>query len=117
VAITELKTGTKALSGNAEWSLTADASFSATANTVDGVFQTYIDVSDMVAGDFLRIKTYEKARSGDTQRVITDTVLTGTQPEPLWTSPSFIFLHGWDVTANCIAGAGITINWSIRQIA
>lgn len=116
MAITELITGTEAV-GTTEHSLATDTSYdTGDAQTTDGVFQVWLDVSDMVAGDTLQIRGYEKVRSGDTQRVFFEIFLSGAQAEPNWVSPSFILLHGWDFTLDAIAGT-ITVNWSIRQVA
>lgn len=117
MALTELKVGTKSLSGNTEWSLSSDAAFSATANTSTGCYQTFIDVSDMTAGDQLNIRIYEKCRSSNSQLLLYSSYLTGTQNDPLWVSPSLILMNGWDFTANSQQGGTILINWSIRQIA
>lgn len=114
MAIAELYSGTEAVS-TTEWSLTTDTS-GPDADTTDGVFQAFLDVSDMVAGDELEIKVYEKARSGDTQRLIEMWVLSGAQSAPLWVSPSLILMHGWDFTVKATAGT-ITVNWSIRQVS
>lgn len=114
MAITELYTGTEAVS-TTEWSLTTDTS-GPDADTNDGVFQVFIDVSDMVAGDQLQIRIYEKVLSSSTQRIVYQSILTGTQSEPIWVSPSLILLHGWDVTLDALAGT-ITCDWSIRQVA
>ena len=70
----------------------------------------------MVAGDQLQIRLYEKVQSSSTQRVVFQAILTGAQSEPIWVSPTFILLHGWDVTLNALAGT-ITVEWSIRQVA
>jgi hypothetical protein len=114
--ITELITGTEAV-GTTEWSLATDTSYdTGDAQTTDGVFQFFIDVSDMVAGDELEIKIYEKVRSADTQRVVYKANLIGAQSEPIWVSPSLVLMHGWDITCDAISGT-ITVNWSIRQIA
>jgi hypothetical protein len=114
MAIAELYSGTEAVT-TTEWSLTTDTS-GPDADTTDGVFQVFLDVSDMVAGDILQIKFYEKCRSGDTQRLAQEWVLTGAQSMPLWVTPSFILLHGWDFTLYALAGT-ITVLWSIRQVA
>ena len=117
MAITELYSGTKAgqVSGDGEWSLTANSAGAAT-QTADGVFQAFIDVSDLALGEVVRIRAYEKARSGDAQRLIMEAILRDVQSEPLFVSPSFIFLHGWDVTFTVVTGT-VTVNWSIRQVA
>ena len=114
MAIAQLYSGTKAVD-TTEWSLTTDTA-GPDADTTDGVFQVFLDVSDMIAGDELQIRIYEKCRSGDTQRIAYQASLVGAQAEPLWVSPSLILMHGWDVTLDAIAGT-ITVLWSIRQVA
>lgn len=114
MAITELYSGTEAVS-TTEWSCTTDTA-GPDADTTDGVIQVFLDVSDMIAGDELQIRIYEKCRSGDTQRIVFQATLVGAQSEPMWVSPSLILMHGWDVTLDAIAGT-ITVLWSIRQVA
>lgn len=116
MAITELITGTEAVS-TTEWSLATDTSYdTADAQTSDGVFQFFLDVSDMVLGDQLQIRVYEKCRSGDTQRIVEEWVLNGVQGKPLFVTPALVLMHGWDVTCDALAGT-ITVNWSLRQVA
>jgi hypothetical protein len=113
MAIAELYAGTEAV-GATEWSLTTDTAGPDT-DTTAGVFQVFLDTSDMVLGDQLRIRVYEKVRSATAQRIIYEAILTGTMADT-WVSPSLILLHGWDVTCQAIAGT-ITVEWSIRQVA
>lgn len=116
MALAEFVTGTKAID-TTEWSLATDTSYdTGDEQTTDGVFQVFLDVSDMIAGDQLQIRIYEKVRSGDTQRIVYQAVLTGAQTEPIWVSPSLVLFHGWDVTLGALAGT-ITVNWSIRQVS
>jgi hypothetical protein len=117
MAITEAYSGTKAgqVSGDGEWSL-SNGTTSVGAQTGDGVFQAFIDVSDQAVGEVSRIRVYEKARSGDTQRLVYDAILRDVQAEPLFVTPSLILLHGWDITFTVITGT-ITVYWSIRQVA
>lgn len=99
-----------------EWSCPRDASFdSGQVQTDDGVYQVFLDVSDMIAGDELQIRIYEKVQSADTQRVVYQANLVGPQSPPVWVSPSLILLHGWDVSLDAIAGT-ITVTWSIRRV-
>jgi len=114
MAIAELYSGTEAV-GATEHSCTTDTA-GPDADTTDGIFQCFLDVSDMVAGDTLQIRLYEKCRSGDTQRLAKEWILAGAQAEPIWVSESFILLHGWDFTLDALAGT-ITVLWSIRQVA
>ena len=113
MAITELYAGTEAIAPP-EWSLVNDSSTIA-ATTTDGIVQLFLDVSDMVAGDILQIRFYEKARAGDTQRLGREWILVGAEAEGLWISESFIVMHGWDFTLDALAGT-ITVHWSIRSV-
>lgn len=112
MAVTELYSGTEAIS-TTEWSCTTDTA-GPDADTTAGCFQVFLDLNDMVAGDELQIRIYEKVRSGDTQRIVYEAVLVGVQGAPVWVSPALMLMHGWDVTLDALAGT-ITVNWSIRQ--
>lgn len=114
MAITEAFAGSEAIS-TTEWSLTTDSSGPDT-ETSDGIFQIWLDLSDMIAGDQLQIRVYEKVQAADSQRVLYEAILTGAQSQPIWVSPSVILLHGWDVTLDALAGT-ITVTWSIRKVA
>lgn len=113
MAISEAYSGTASIS-TTEFSC-PNNSTTLTPVTVDGVYQVFLDTSDMVEGDQLQIRIYEKCRSADTQRIIYEAVLTDTMAAT-WVTPSLILLHGWDLTLDALAGT-ITVNWSIRQVA
>lgn len=113
MAISEAYSGTEAV-GATEWSCTTDTA-GPDADTNDGVYQVFLDLNDMVAGDQLQIRVYEKVQSASTQRVVYEAILTGAQSQPMWVSPSLILLHGWDVTVKALAGT-ITVDWSIRKV-
>jgi len=114
MAISEEYANTEAIS-TTEWSLTGDDGTLDTITT-DGVHQVFLDVSDMVSGDELQIRIYEKVRSADTQRIVYQSNLIGPQSPPIWVSPSLVLMHGWDVTCDAISGT-ITVTWSIRKVA
>ena len=117
MAITEPYTGTK-LVDTTEWSLTTNTSYdTGDAQTADGTYQVFLDLSDMVAGDQLQIRIYEKCRTGDTQQICYEAIPVGVQSQKLWASPALILINGWDVTCDTLAGASITVLWSIRQVA
>lgn len=117
MAITELFTGTKTGLSTTEWSMTANAAYSAGTNRGDdGVFQLFLDLNDMVAADDLQILIYEKITSGGTQRIIYSSNVFGPQSPPAWVSPSLVLMHGWDMTIKANVGT-IDIPWSIRQVA
>jgi hypothetical protein len=112
--IAELYNGTEAV-GATEHSCTTDTS-GPDADTTDGVFQAFFDVSDMVAGDVLQVRVYEKVRSADTQRIVYEAILRDVQAEPIFVTPALLLMHGWDFTLDALSGT-ITVNWSTRQVA
>lgn len=114
MAISEAFTGTETV-GTTEWSLTTDTS-GPDAETSDGVFQAYIDINALAAGDDFRLRLYEKCQSGSTQRLAEEWTLTIAVGKLLVT-PAFVLLHGWDFTLVKVAGTDRAIDWSIRKIA
>lgn len=102
-------------SGSQTATVTTEHTLNTTSpETTDGVFQFYVDVAAMAAGDTLEIRVKEKARSADTQRVAVLDVISHSQIEPLWISAPLILLHNWDFTIKQTAGTGRAFPWSIR---
>lgn len=97
-----------------EWSLVTDTA-GPDAATATGEFQALIDVSALVIGDIYQFKVYEKIISGGTQRVVFNATIANAQPSPIWASPVFRLMHGWDMTLLKLAGADAAITWSIRE--
>jgi len=115
MAITELYSGTENVT-NTEWSLTGDDN-SLDTITTDGVFQLFLDFSNLTGADLFRVRIYEKVRSGDTQRVVFEAFLSGPQACPNWVSPALILMHGWDMSLFRVSANDRVITWSIRQIS
>ena len=101
--------------GTTEYSCSNNSTTIAT-QTDDGVYQVFLDLNAMAAGDEFQIRVLEKCRSSGTQRAVFVASVVGVQGE-LWCSPSLILLHGWDVTLKKIAGTDRAIEWSIRKVA
>ena len=78
----EAFTGTETVS-TTEHSMTTDSS-GLDADTTAGVFQPFLDLNAVAAGDTFRFAVYEKARTGDMQRKIYTAEFSGAQPTPLW---------------------------------
>jgi len=115
MAITEAYTGTAAISAT-EFSAPNNTTYSAASViAVAGVYQVFLDVNDLALADNLRIRIYEKCRSGDTVRVISESFILGTGITT-WVSPSLVLMNGWDVTFYASAGT-VTVLWSIRKVA
>lgn len=115
MAITEAYAGTEAVS-TTEWSMTTDTA-GPDADATDGIYQAFVDLNALADGDRYEFRLYEKAQSTDTQRLGYREVFQNAQAEPLFISPSFVLINGWDMTLIKVAGTDRTITWSIRKIA
>lgn len=115
MAISEAFSGSETVS-TTEWSLTTDTA-GPDAQTDDGVYQVFLDVSAVAAGDVFTLTVYEKVLAASTQRKVFTATFANVQVQPNWVSPSLILLHGWDVTLVKKAGTDRNIDWSIRKVA
>lgn len=96
--------------------LAADSTV-ASWQTADGVYQLFLDLSALAAGDIFQIKCYERVASGGTTRVVWIDNVTGPLDSPNLVTPSLILLHGWDFSLVKISGTDRSIAWSIRKVA
>lgn len=85
--------------------------------TDDGVYQLWVDPGTMAKGDEFRIRLYEKVEAtGGTKKVFAQWSMLGVQAE-VFVTPTFILLHGWDMTMQKIAGTDRAFDASIRKVA
>ena len=117
MAISEHASGTRTAGTPPEAGFTA---LGTGGDTTDGVFQFYIDVSNLANGatsDAIEIQVLEKVLSSGTARVVFEAYLIGAQDEPIWVSPALLLLHGWTLQIKQTAGTARTYDWSIRKVA
>lgn len=88
-------------------------------STTSGVFQLFLDVNALVAGDVLEVRIKEKARTGGTQRVFFTDTLTGPRGADAagYATPALTLGIGWTMTIKQTAGTGRVVPWSIRRIS
>jgi hypothetical protein len=115
MAISEAFSGSETV-GTTEHSLTTDTA-GPDADTTDGIYQIFIDLNAVAAGDVFEFKVYEKVLSSSTQRLVYSTRFSDVQSAPVWVLPSLVLLHGWDATLKKISGTDRAIDWSIRKVA
>lgn len=87
------------------------------AITTDGIYQCFLDLNALAAGDVFEFKCYEKVRSASTQRVVYSARFAGVQGAPNWVSPTLVLINGWTMTLKLISATARTIEWSIRAVA
>jgi hypothetical protein len=113
MAITVAYTGTATIS-TAEYSLVS-ASTTLASSTDTGVYQIFIDATNMAAGDEYEIFIKEKVVAAGPQDTIYSATLVGVQTSPFVT-PTLVLMLGWDVTMDKIAGTDRSFSWSIRKV-
>jgi hypothetical protein len=96
--------------------MTADAS-GAHVVTTAGIYQAFIDLNALAASDVFQFKCYEKARTGDTQRVVFGGYFQSAQLEPIAVTPTLILGIGWDMTLVKISGTDRAIAWRIAKVS
>lgn len=111
----EAFTGTEAVS-TTEHSMTTDTA-GPDASTTAGIFQAFIDLNALAAGDVYEFKVYESCRTGDTQRAVYSARFAHAQATPIWVSPSMALGIGWDMTLRKISGTDRTIVWRISRVS
>ena len=114
MAISEHASGTRTTGTPPESGFTA---LGTSADTTDGIFQFYIDASNMARGDVIEIQLLEKVLSSGTSRLVYESMLSHAQDEPVWVSPSIVLLHGWTFQIKQTAGTARSFDWSIRRVA
>jgi hypothetical protein len=114
MALAEAFAGSATISTN-EYSLVNNSTSIATS-TAPGVYQLFLDVNAVAAGDQFEVYLREKVQSSGTQRQISLGVITQGQG-PLWITGAFQLMNGWDLTIKRLAGADRAIAWSIRKAA
>jgi len=102
--------------GTTEHSLVTDTA-GPDAETSDGVFQAFLDLTALAAGEEYQFRVYEKVLAAGTQRVVYEARFLGAQSPPVYVTPCLILMHGWDMTMDKIAGTDRNIDWSIRKIS
>lgn len=114
MAISEFASGTRTTSGGLEGSPTV---IGGASNTTDGIFQLFMDFTQLADGDLIEVRCREKCLSSGSQVVVYAAQLGNAQDEPLMAGPSLILMHGWEFDIRQISGSARSIPWSIRQVA
>ena len=115
MAITEAFANTATIS-TTEYSL-PNNSTTLTPITDDGIYQVFIDMSALTATEAYKLLVKEKVTSGGGQQVVQGQTIVGNMTDDCVVLPSFVFLHGWDVTLQKLQGTDRSISWSIRKVA
>lgn len=115
MAITEAFSGSATI-GTTPYDLPS-ASTTVSAQTTDGVYQLFLDLSNLTATESYHLKIYEKVQSSGTQRIVNSTTISGVQTEPIYVTAALLLMHGWTYTLTNLQGTPRAISWSIRQVA
>ncbi len=86
-------------------------------NATAGIYQAFVDLNALIAGDAFDFKVYEKVLTGGVQRVVYVANFAQVQTSPIWVSPTLVLGIGWDMTLKNILGAARAITWRISKVA
>jgi hypothetical protein len=108
--------GGSATVSTTEYSLPRNANYNSASpqSASPNFYQAFVDLANLVSGDQFRMRVYEAASTGVTQRMVYESYYSGVQGMPLDATPGLILLWGWDVTMTRTAGSDRVITWSIR---
>jgi hypothetical protein len=100
----------------AEYFLAADSTTQGSGQAADGVYQLWLELHNLAAGDVFRVRAYDAISSGGTARVVLEENIPGPVGTPNYVTPSLILLHKWDFSVTRLAGSDRSIAWSIRKL-
>ncbi len=84
---------------------------------VSGVYQLWVDAGVMAKGDEFRITLSEKVEAtGGSRKTFATFNLQGVQTE-VFVTPTFILMHGWNMTIHKLVGTDRAFDASIRKVA
>lgn len=115
MAFTELYTGSVSITTTETSLVTGTTTLQAI--TTKGIYQLFLDLSTLLAGDSYTLKIKEKVQAAGTQRTAQTTVISGAQSDPVYVTPALALFNGWDFTLQSTGGTARIIAWSIRQVA
>ena len=108
--------GGSATVSTTEYSLPRNATYNSASpqSASPNFYQAMIDLANLAAGDQFRMRVYEAASTGGTQRLMYESYYSGVQGMPLNATPGLLLVWGWDITLLRTAGSDRVITWSIR---
>ena len=89
-------------------------------NTTAGIYQVFLDLTALAAGDSFVLKIKEAAAPAGTQGILIEEVFApagGALSTPIYASPALQLVNGWDMTLTKLLGTDRSIPYSIRQVA
>lgn len=86
-------------------------------STTAGIYQLFLDLNALAAGDIFQLLIKEKVQSGGTQRVFHREQLNGPQNTANFTSVSILLKNGFDFTLKKLAGTDRAIPYSLRYVS
>jgi hypothetical protein len=96
----------------------ASESTSKTKQTSAGIYQLFLDLTNLTKNDVFEVKCTEEARAADTvEAVAYRATLWGVKTSKVWVSPALALMNGWEFSIDRLAGSDRTIPYSIRKLA
>jgi hypothetical protein len=111
---------TGAVIGTNPYSLSAAATSTSAAVGSTGIYQAFIDFSNIGTSDAYQLECWEKAHANATQQLLDSWIFRYPLGKPLVTTPALALSEGWDFRLTRIGNAtstAIGIPYSVRKVA
>lgn len=86
-------------------------------NSTAGIYQAFVDLNAVAAGDVFEFRAYEKTITGGTQRLVYYARFANAQASPIFVSPTLVLGIGWDMTLIKSSGTDRALTWRISKVA
>lgn len=89
-----------------------------TKQTTAGIYQLWLDLSNLAKNDVFEVKVTEEARAADTvEQIAYRSELWGVKTSKAWVSPALALMNGWEFGIIKKAGTDRAIPYSLRKLA
>lgn len=106
MAWSEITSGTQSATPSSEHTLTTQTS--------PGVYQLVVDANALVSGEAVRLRIYDKAKTGGTERCCFDETWAYPLSTPILKTLPEIAIDDWKATLTQVGGSGRSFPWSCR---
>lgn len=109
---------TSAASGSTSITQGADVTLNGAAFTTAGTYVLHLDLTNLVAGDELRIRVSGDVIAADAERVVDEFYVAGPQATPHWMSDPYEFVSGETLSyiLRMVTATSRTIPWEVRTL-
>ncbi len=81
-----------------------------------GLYELFMDLTNLVDGDIIQLTIYETTVSAGTQVVYDSKQISNQQTIPGYVYPPIILGNGWNMSLKMLSATARTVNWRISSV-